>query len=154
MLAFLDGSAQRRARLGAVVARSQRRLELGLDHGDRRAQLVAGVGHEALFALERRAEAIEHRVQRLAEPADLVVSGREREPLTVVSQRDQVGAPAHRLHRPEARTGQGKAEQRRGSDRQRCADRKRRDDPGQRLVTVLKRLAHDHRRRSRPSSRP
>ena len=39
-----------------VAALHARDLELGLQHRERRAQLVARVGHEALLARERRAD--------------------------------------------------------------------------------------------------
>ena len=76
VVALLDRGDQRLAHLGGVSARAQRSLQLGLDDGHGRAQLVAGVGDEVALALERAAEAIEHLVQRFAEPADLVAGGR------------------------------------------------------------------------------
>ena len=89
--------------VGAVVAGAQRALELGLDHRHGRAQLVAGVGDELALAVEGPPQAIEHVVERLAEPADLVVSGGQRQPLAVVRQRDLGRPPAHRLHGARAR---------------------------------------------------
>ena len=82
-----------------AVAVAHRRLELGLDDGERRAQLVARVGQEAPLALERGLEARQHLVQRLAEAADLVVRLGQRKALGAAAQRDLPGPPAHRLER-------------------------------------------------------
>ena len=59
----------------------QRDVDLGAHHGQRRAQLVRGVGHEALLGLERRAEPVEHRVEGVGELGDLVVGAGVADPL-------------------------------------------------------------------------
>ena len=59
-----------------MLADANRRLQLGLQHRQRGAELVAGVGHEPALALKRLLQAGEHLVQRLAETADLVLRGR------------------------------------------------------------------------------
>ena len=67
------------SRLGLVARRAHaEQLGVAADRGQRRAQLVRGVGEELAQALlaglalgERLLEALEHRVQREAEPADL-----------------------------------------------------------------------------------
>ena len=63
-------------------------LELGLDHRDRRAELVAGVGDEAPLALEGPPQPVEHLVERLAEPADLVAAGAAAAAARLAGQRD------------------------------------------------------------------
>ena len=50
----------------------QRELELGSQQRERRPQLVAGVGDERALAHECGLEPGEHRVERLAQPLDLV----------------------------------------------------------------------------------
>ena len=59
-----------------------RELELGPEQRERRPQLVARIRDESPLARERGLEPAEHLVQRLAEPRDLVVRGRHRQPLT------------------------------------------------------------------------
>ena len=51
-------------------------LDLGPHAGERRAQLVGGVGHEALLAPVGVVESVEHRVHRRGEAGDLVVARR------------------------------------------------------------------------------
>ena len=101
-----------RARRGSAGAAAQRALQLGLDHRDRRAQLVAGVGDEAPLALVGAPQPVEHRVERLAEPADLVVRGRQRQRLGVAVERDAAARRAHRLDRAQPGRRQRVAEQR------------------------------------------
>ena len=98
---------------GIVSAGAQRSLELGLDDRDRGAQLVAGVGDEAALALEGAAEAIEHLVQRLAEPADLVAGGGQREPLVRAAQRDLLARAGASPRRAAARRRRARSRARR-----------------------------------------
>ena len=51
----------------------------GEDDGRRRAQLVRGIGREALFSLERALESVEHIVKRCRELIDLVAAARVRQ---------------------------------------------------------------------------
>ena len=135
---------------GSLPPGSQGAFQLGLDHRHRRSQLVAGVGDEAALALERAAQALEHLVQRLPQPPDLVVRRRQRQPVVAVAQRHLSRAPAHRLDRPQPGGGKPVAEQRRDQHGDRPADGKRRDEAGQRLVAIAERL---RRRRPRPGRR-
>ena len=74
------GPAAGRARAPAAVAarmpvrvdRPSGDLELGAHHGDRRAQLVRGVGHELAARRRRRLEPAEHPVHRACQLGDLV----------------------------------------------------------------------------------
>ena len=101
---------------------------------------MAGVGHEAALALQRTPQAGEQVVERLAEPADLVVRGGQRQLLVAGG-----GAPPHRLDRPQGGAGQRVAEQRGENDGERAAEREGRNQAGQDLVTVFERLAdHDN----------
>ena len=167
MVALLDRGHERGPHLGRVIARAQRALELGLEYGDRRAQLVARVGDEAPLALERAAQPVEHVVERLAQPPDLVAGGREREPLVARRERHLGGAGAHRVDGTERRAGQHVAEQRSDEDGQRAADRERGDQAAEDVVAVVGRQhllaelvpdldVHEHAGagRARAASRP
>ena len=59
--------------LGAGVLVGERNLHLRAQHGERRAQLVRRVGHEAPLARERGLQAGEHSVEGLGQLAQLVV---------------------------------------------------------------------------------
>ena len=76
-------------------------LELGPHAGEWGAQLVGGVGDEALLAPAGLLEAVEHLVHRAGQPGDLVVAGGLRDaPVEVVdADRGDLGADA--LHRPQ-----------------------------------------------------
>jgi hypothetical protein len=63
---------------GAPAAQSQ--LQLGLQPGDRRAHLVAGVGDERALQPQCRLQPLERGVERLAEPPQLVTRSRQRQP--------------------------------------------------------------------------
>ena len=79
---LLERGDERLAHAAAVaLRRAHRRLELGLQDRERRAQLVARVGDELALALEGVLEPREHLVERLPEPADLVVRLRQRQAL-------------------------------------------------------------------------
>ena len=73
---LLDGRAKRGAQLLGRAARAPRELELGPQGRQRGAQLVAGVGDEDALALQRGLDPVEHRVERLPEPVDLVLGAR------------------------------------------------------------------------------
>ena len=55
-----------------VAVFSEGDFELGLQHGERHSQLVAGVGEECALAYQTVLEAIEHLVQGAAQPVDLI----------------------------------------------------------------------------------
>ena len=63
---------ERESQLRGVAVFSQGHLELGLQHGQRHPQLVAGVGEERPLALEAVLETVEHLVQGGAQPVDLI----------------------------------------------------------------------------------
>ena len=86
------------------------------------AQLVAGIGDEGALVLERVLRATEHRVQRVAEPGDLVVGGRDRQSRTARAGFDRTGASGHRLDRAQRRRGREVARQAREQQRDRDAD--------------------------------
>ena len=75
---------------------AQRELELRPQQGERRAQLVARVPDEAPLALEAGIEPLQHLVERLAEPVDLVARLREgRAGLPEVA--DEISAASRRI---------------------------------------------------------
>ena len=105
---------------------------------------MAGVRHERPLALERRLDAVEHRVERRAQPPDLVVGGRHGQPRSRLGRLDLRRAGAHALDRPERRGGGAVARERGEQQRDRPADQQQRAEAGNRLVAVVERLAHDH----------
>ena len=151
---FRERLAKRLARQRAGIRGPHRCVELGADHRDRGAQLVRGVGHELPLPLERPAQPLEHLVERLAETADLVVRGGQRQQLVGIGQRHLAGAPAHRLDGRQARGRQRVADQRGEGKSDRAPDRKRREDARQRLLAILDRLPDgDHRIPTGPGTR-
>ena len=54
------------------AATPQRQVDLGPENRERGAQLVARVGHEGALPRERRLEPVEHLVERLPQPRQLV----------------------------------------------------------------------------------
>ena len=86
---------------------------------------------------------VEHQVERLAEPADLVVGRADREARAGLGGLDLGGAPAHPLDRPQRRRRRGVAGQRREQERDRTADQQRPGEVAQRVVAVVDRRADD-----------
>jgi hypothetical protein len=80
-LRLVDGGADSAGELRARGAVARDELELGPEHRQRRAQLVAGVGGEAALALEAVLEPREHLVEGRAETMELVVPTAERQAL-------------------------------------------------------------------------
>ena len=115
---------------------SIRELELGAQHGEQRAQLVARVRHEHALALERSLDPIEHPVQCLAEPVDLVLGARKRQPLSASLERDLVRLSSHVVDRRQRAAGEQVAEARGDQKGEWSADRERARDPGEGLVAI------------------
>ena len=144
VVGLVDRREQRLAHLGRMLAPEQR-LQLGLQDGDRRAQLVAGVGDEAPLALERaraggRASRSASRRGGGSRRARRGAEGRS----SAVSDTPSRAAP-HRLD----------GAQRRGRERRSPAARRaataigppianEASEPGERLVAVVERLADHH----------
>ena len=66
------------ARLRRQLVPAREDLDVRLQAGERRAQLVRGVGHELPLSPARVLERAEHRVEARRQPAELVVAGRGR----------------------------------------------------------------------------
>ena len=122
---------------------ARRQLELGLEERERRAELVTRVSNERPLALEGRSESIEHLVQRLAEPVDLVSRGRQRQAALGLGGRDRLRLRAHGFDRPQRGAGDEVADDRRRDERERKRDDKLCQQRGQCLVTILEELADD-----------
>src|ERR671915_263031 len=100
----------------------------------------------AALAVERAAQPVEHLVERLPQPAHLVLGGGQRQPLAVAGERDRAGAAPHRLDGAQPGRGEQVAEQRGEQDGDRAAHRERRDEAREGLVAVVERLPDDHDR--------
>ena len=148
--------AQRRARRLAALAVEDvgQQLEVGEDRGQRRAQLVRGVGHELPLALQgalglllRRLERVEHGLQRPRELGHLVVGGRLGNRLRGVARALDVacgrGHARDREHR--AAPEQDPAQQREERAGQDAAGEEEPDAPDRRLdVGDLAPVLQDH----------
>jgi len=88
-----------------VVLVAGRQLQLGLERRDRRAQVVGRGRHEASLPLDALGDAIEKRVQRVRQLADLVVAVRDAEPALEVIHPDHVRLADHRRHGPKRAAG-------------------------------------------------
>ena len=104
---------------------------------------MARVGDEAPLSLEAVLESREHRVQRLAEPRDLVVGRRHGKALVERSRRDVGRAAPHRLDRPERRAGEEIAAERGEDEGDRPADQEGGAEAAQSLRSILARRADD-----------
>ena len=126
--------------IGVRVAREH--LDLAADRGQRRAQLVRGVGGERLLAREGLLEAVEHVVEGVREDPRLVAAGRGRRCAGRGRRRRRArrSAPSAaaagrtRLARP-------KPSEQRERERDRAADREAAEDPVERVVDRRERLA-------------
>ena len=139
MIRLFEGDAERFADLWVVVTDTNRRLELGLQHRQRGAELVACIGDEPPLALKGLLQAGEHLVQRLAETADLILRGWERQPLASAGQRDPRRPLAHRLDRRQTGRRKPVADPGREQHSERTADQEGTEQARQRLVAVFER---------------
>jgi hypothetical protein len=98
-LALALDHPQRVRLLLAGVRAPQEVLGVADDRGDRRPQLVAGVGGEAALGLERLLQPVEHVVDRQRQRAQLVVGRRHRHAALQVLARHLGGRLGHALHR-------------------------------------------------------
>ena len=111
--------------------------------GERRAQLVRRVGDEAAQALVRRLYAVEHRVQRRAEPSDLGLLVGVLDAQRQVAGGDRRGGLLDRAQRPETDADDPR---RKHGDRRQDSERHEQLDeeqPVQRAVDSGERLGHD-----------
>ena len=153
-----ERSAERRRLAALAVEDVGQQLEVGEDRGQRRAQLVRGVGHELPLALQgalglllRGLQRVEHRLQRPCQLGHLVVGGRLGDRLGRVARALDVARggrhPRDREHRaaseqdPTQERQEGAAQDAGGEEEPHAADR--RLDVGD-LARVLEDHLHDH----------
>ena len=105
-LRFLGCGAERRLEFGPASRTPQRQLELGPQQRERGPELVARVGDETPFVLDRRLQPAQHRVQSLGKTADLVPARGHREPEPGRLRRHGFCPAPHRLHGPQRRSGE------------------------------------------------
>ena len=90
-------------------------LELGAHAGERRAQLVRGVGDEPLLLPARDVEPVEHLVHRRRQAGDLVPAGRLRHPAVELAQADAGDLGPDPLDRAQRAPDEHPDQRRRGS---------------------------------------
>jgi hypothetical protein len=135
------------SRVGAL---SRGQLELRLEDGERRAELVARIGHERPLAVEGPLEPPEHVVQGEAEAAKLVLGRRQRQALAGLRPGDG-GRPApHGLNRREGPGGDGVAGEAREQEPQRSADAEGAAQGLERSLTLLEQDTDHHNARRLP----
>ncbi len=100
----------------------QRQLDLGEHQGQRRAQLVAGLGHEPALSLQAVVEPLEHGVEGERQPAQLVVRAGQRESLARAAGGDRGRPSPHPLDRAQSRARDDVAEASGDDERERSAD--------------------------------
>ncbi|MDQ8044460.1 MAG: hypothetical protein AAGC46_17665 [Solirubrobacteraceae bacterium] len=94
-LGLVGRGTQRAQVVGGCPAGSQREFELRPQDRERRAELVAGIGHERALPGRGLLEPREHRVERAPEAADLVGRRRDLEPTARRGPTDRLGLTAH-----------------------------------------------------------
>jgi hypothetical protein len=122
---------------------SERQLELGLEQRQRRPQFMACVCDESPLALERGLEPLEHLVQRLPEPANLVVRVWERESPTRLGGGDDRCFPPHQLYGSERRRCECVSEERHEHERSGSDQQELRDESPNGVVSILERDADE-----------
>jgi hypothetical protein len=99
-----DRDAHRPEVRDARIGVRERDVDLGAHDGERRAQLMRGVGDEPALRVERRVEPVEHAVQRAGRVAELVGGAPQPDPLPregrVVEPLGGLGDAAQRRERP------------------------------------------------------
>ena len=95
---------------GRGVGIGERHFDLGTDHGQRCAQLVARVGDEAALAVEGGGQAVEHPVDGVGQVAQLVARSVHRDPLVESLLGDALRQPGHLAQRRERAAGHQVAE--------------------------------------------
>jgi hypothetical protein len=112
-------------------------LELGTEERERRAKLVARVRDEATLAREPRLEAVEHRVQRLAEAANLVLGLGNGQPLVRSLGRDLGRSAPHRVDGSKRRRRESVPGERGEEEGERADDEKLRPQARERVGPIL-----------------
>jgi hypothetical protein len=106
---------------------------------------VTRVGDECALAVERLLEAVEHRVEGLAEPRHLVVGAAHWQALPGIGLADLRGTKPHGLNRPQRGGCDPVARERRQQERHRPADQEEGEQAAEGLLVVLHRSPDDNR---------
>ena len=126
---------------------AQRKVDLGPQGGQRGSQLVARIAHEAPLARDRPLQAVQHRVQRVAEGGNLVALRRNRQSLGEFAFGDSLGPLAHPVDGSQGGPREfipGKAGEQQG---QRPGDEQQRSQPGELVIAKIEWLGdRDHAR--------
>ena len=125
-------------------------LEVGAQRGERRAQLVRGVGHEPALRALGRLERLEHRVERAREPRQLVVAGVLDPAREVARARDVLGGVGQLGHGPDRRARGQPREHQRGGDPGSTITREPEPERAERRVDLVERPRDLERARRRP----
>lgn len=104
---------------------------------------MAGVGEELALAREGELEPGEHRVERVAEPGDLVAGGRDGKPLAGRLGRDAGRTGAHRLDGTERARRHAVAGQRGEQEGRRSPEEQEGDELAEGATALLDRGADD-----------
>jgi hypothetical protein len=124
----------------------ERHLERGADGGQRAAQLVRRVGDERPLPRPARLEPVEHAVERLGQPAHLVLAAGHRQPPRRVGRGHRLRADAELLDRPQGPADGQPDASGGGQQQEREAHEQRRPDQPQRVVDRLDGDAGEHHR--------
>ena len=140
---LLGGRVDHAPELLAIGVAGRGELELALEDGQRRAQLVAGVRHEGALARACAGQPCQHLVERASQPADLVAGLGERQARIGVVGGDRRRPAAHRLDGAQRAGGQRVAGERRERQRERAADEQRAREHVERVLALGEVGAHD-----------
>jgi len=136
------------ARRGRQCVVAEADVELGAHDGQRRAQLVRRVGHQLVLLGDPLLEAVEHRVERDREVADLVARARHRDALVEPVDPDPVGLRGHPLHRHQRLARQPPADEGGADQRRRPGQQQQHQDAPDRLLDAVQRLGDDQQPRA------
>ena len=142
LLGLLLRTGQRLEQLRLGAGPSERELELRLQVRERGAQLMTGIGDEPTFSVDGGADSVEHVVEGLRQPRELVPGFRNGQSAAEVVGRDRGGPRPHDVHGAQGEAGHDPAHPGRERDRGGASDGEHQGESGERLATVLQRRAH------------
>ncbi|OLB80431.1 MAG: hypothetical protein AUI14_06750 [Actinobacteria bacterium 13_2_20CM_2_71_6] len=102
---LFGGAGEHLHRVRRQVSGGQRHVQLGAHHGQRGTQVVGGIGDQAPLRVDAGFEAVEHRVECLRQPADLVGDLRHGYPLVEPVHADPPRPVGDRRDRPQRQAG-------------------------------------------------
>ena len=130
-----EDPARRRREVAA-----QAHVELRAHHGERRAEVVRGVGDQALLLRDAVLQAVEHRVERHGQMGELVGAAGHRDPLAEPVDPDLLGLRRHPLDRAQGLAGEPPAPGGRPGERDGHREEQERQHPLDRVLDGLERL--------------